>query len=111
VYLYVELWKPRASWRALPQEARDAFVAGIGPAIAQLALAGVELIGFARSDTDTEHRADCVWIAAWRMPTRDLALALERAVSDSGFHDHFEQVNARGEIAAPDAVLADMARS
>jgi hypothetical protein len=45
------------------------------------------------------------------MPTRDLALALERAVSDSGFHDHFEQVNARGEIAAPDAVLADMARS
>ena len=108
--LYVELWKPRASWRALPQGQRDAFVAGIGPAIGELTEAGVELVGFASNDADTEHRADYVYLAAWRMPTRELALALERAVIDYGFHDHFEQVNARGEIAPPDVVLADMAK-
>jgi hypothetical protein len=109
--LYLELWKPRDGWRALSQEARDAFVAGIGPAIAELTAAGVELVGFAKNDTDTEHRADYVYLAAWRMPSRELALALERAVTDYGFHDHFEQVNARGEIVAPDAVLADMAKA
>lgn len=109
MYVYVELWKPRDAWRALGAAERRAFVDGIGPAVGQLTGAGIELLGFAVNDDDTTHRADYAWIAVWRMPTKELALALEQAVTDYGFHELFEQVNARGTIVAPDAVLAAMA--
>ncbi len=109
MYLYVELWKPRDAWRTLSAAERRTFVDGIGPSVGQLTDAGVELLGFAVNDHDTAHRADYPWIAVWRMPTKELAVMLEKAVIDYGFHDWFEQVNARGTIVAPDAVLAAMA--
>jgi hypothetical protein len=109
MYIYVELWKPRAAWHALGAAERRTFVDGIGPSVGQLTDDGIELVGFAVNDDDTEHRADYPWIAVWRMPTRELAVVLERAVIDFGFHEYFEQVNARGAIVAPDAVLAAMA--
>jgi hypothetical protein len=109
VYLYVELWKPRAAWRALGAAERRQFVDGIGPSVGQLTEAGVELLGFAINDDDTEYRADYPWIAVWRMPTKALAVTLEKAVIDYGFHTYFEQVNARGTIVPPEAVLAAMA--
>ncbi len=97
------------AWRALGAAERRQFVDGIGPAIGQLTGAGIELLGFAVNDDDTEYRADYPWIAVWRMPSKALAVTLEKAVIDAGFHDYFEQVNARGAIVAPDAVLAAMA--
>ncbi len=111
MYLYLELWKPRDAWRSLSAADRQQFVDGIGPAIASLTEAGIELIGFAFNDAETAHRADYAYLAAWRMPSKDLALELENAVTDYGFHTYFEQVNARGEIASPDLVLKDMAEA
>lgn len=111
MYLYVELWKPRGAWEALPAAERDAFITGIGSAVGGLTAAGIELLGFAFNDRDTAHRADYAYLAVWRMPSKDLACMLERAVIDYGFHDYFEQVNARGAIVAPEAVLADMSRT
>lgn len=108
--LYVELWKSKPAWRALDRASREQFVAGLGPAIAELTSAGVELIGFAANDADAPHRADYDWMALWRMPTQDLARVFEDAVESSGFHDWFEQVNARGVLIAPEAALADMVR-
>ena len=84
MYLYVELWKPRAAWRSLGATERRQFVDGIGPAIGQLTGAGIELLGFAVNDDDTEYRADYPWIAVWRMPTKALAVTLERAVIEAG---------------------------
>jgi hypothetical protein len=109
MYVYVELWKPRPAWRALGAAERRTFIEGIGPSVGQLTNDGIELLAFAVNDADTEYRADFDWIAVWRMPTKELALVLERAVIDIGFHEYFEQVNARGAIVMPDAVLAAMA--
>jgi hypothetical protein len=111
MYLYVELWKPRAAWRALPADERSAFIEGIGPAIGTLTDAGIELVGFAFNDDDTEYRADYAYLALWRMPSKDLARTLETAVIDAGFHTYFEQVNARGELVAPESVLGHMLKN
>jgi hypothetical protein len=108
--LYVELWKSKPAWRALDRAAREQFVAGLGPAIAELTGAGVELLGFACNDGDTPHRADYEWMALWRIPTAELARVFEEAVERSGFHDLFEQVNARGPLVAPEVALTDMVR-
>jgi len=110
MHLYLELWKAKPAWRALPLAEREAFVAGLGPAIEKMLADGIELVAFARTDPDTSHRADYAYIAAWRMPTRDLAVTFERTVDGSGFHDYFEQVNARGAIEPAPDVLARMAR-
>ena len=69
MYLYVELWKPRAAWSALPAAERDVFIQGIGGAVGGLTEAGIELLGFAFNDGDPAHRADYAWLAVWRMPT------------------------------------------
>jgi hypothetical protein len=106
--LYVELWKAKPAWRALERAAREQFVAGLGPAIGELAAAGVELLGFACNDGDVPHRADYDWMALWRMPTAELARVFEQTVESSGFHDLFEQVNARGPLIAPEVALANM---
>jgi len=110
MYLYVELWKPRPAWRALDAAKRNDFITGIGPAIGELTAAGIELVGFAFNDDDTEYRADYAYLAVWRMPSKALACELETAVIGAGFHDYFEQVNARGAIVPPDDVLAHMQR-
>ncbi|MEM9620004.1 MAG: DUF6616 family protein [Pseudomonadota bacterium] len=108
MYIYAELWKPKPSWLALPSGERQQFADGIGPAIAAFAASGIELIGFAFNDDDTLCRGDYAYIALWQMPSKEAALELENGVADYGFHDYFEQINARGEIVAPDAVLAAM---
>ena len=109
MYIYVELWKAKRAWLALGPDERKSYLDGIGPAMAALAEAGVEVVSFALNDDDTEHRADYRYVAVWTMPDKERALQLEQAVVDSGFYDYFEQVNARGDSMSPDAFFGDMA--
>lgn len=110
MYLYLELWKPRRKWLDMSEQARADYVAGIGPEIEQLTERGVELVGFAVNDDETPHRADYRYIAAWKMPDKGLVEDLESAVEGAGFHDYFEQVNARGDLLSPEEALGDMIR-
>ena len=109
--LYVELWKPRATWLALSREKRQEYCTQVAIAIEQLIAQGIELVGFALNDSDTPHRASYGFVAVWKMPNVDLVAKLEQAVEDSHFHEYFEQVNARGELVTADAVLSRMVTS
>ncbi len=109
MYLYVELWKARPAWFALSAAERAGYMENVGPAIGQLLGAGIELLGFALADSDTLHGAEYTYLAAWRMPSKELALALEQAVDGASWHVYFEQVNARGAIMPPPDALAHMA--
>jgi hypothetical protein len=108
MYIYVELWNAKNTWLALSEEDRRAYVANIGPAMAALTKAGVELLGFAVNDDDTEHRANYRYIAVWRMADKALAMRLEETVVESGFYKYFEQVNGRGSLISPDVAFGDM---
>lgn len=111
MHLYVELWKARPAWQALAVAEREAYVAQLGPAIGQLLAGGVELLGFALADADAPYSAGYTYIAVWRMPDVDGARALEATVEGAGWHEYFEQVNARGAIVPPPEVLAHMAHA
>lgn len=111
MHLYVELWKARPAWLALSAEERERYVAQLGPAIDQLLEAGIELVGFAIADADAPHAAEYPYLAVWRMPTLELARALEQTVESAGWHQYFEQVNSRGAVLPPPDVLAHMARA
>lgn len=71
------------------------------------------LLGFALNDEDTVYRADYEYLGIWKMPNKELALAvaLENGLIETGFHDCLEQVNARGASLDPAVLLAHMADS
>lgn len=108
MYLYLELWTARPAWLALSTEERTQFMDSIGPAIGQLLDTEIELLGFALADSGALQGTAHTYMAAWRMPTRELAVMLEEAVAGSGWHDYFDQVNARGAVMDTPDALAHM---
>ena len=51
--LYVELWKAKPAWLALDIDKRRTYLDSVSSAMSDLAEAGVEMVGWAHSDTDT----------------------------------------------------------
>ena len=111
MHLYVELWKPRQTWLDLPEAERQDYIGQVGPGIGQLTDVGVELVGIAMNSEDVPHRADYRYLMVWKMPDLERARMLERILEEAGWHEHFEQVNARGELVPPPEALADMVRA
>ncbi len=67
--------------------------------------AGAELVGVARNDTDTPHRADYDYVAVWKIPNIERVHTFAETWVRVGFHDYFEQEDVRGELMAPDAFI------
>ena len=111
MHLYVELWKARPSWLAMPATERADWVAKLGPLMEQLTSAGIELLGFAVTDADAPYGTDYPYMAVWRVPSLELVRQFEGGLQATGWHDYFEQVNARGELQPPSLVLDHMARA
>ncbi len=108
MHLYVELWKAKPTWLALSDEERQRYIESMSPKIEGLLKDGVEIVGFSPVDDDTPHRADYLYLAVWKMPSRALVEQFEKSVAEAGFHDYFEQVNACGELVSPVAVFGHM---
>jgi hypothetical protein len=112
MHLYVEMWKARPAWLAMEPDERAAFLARLEPMVMKLVDEGMQLIGFAVTDADVPHgAADYPYMSVWRMPTLDLVRAYEQAVEATGWHDYFDQTNARGSVQTAAALLEHMTRA
>ena len=111
MHLYVELWKLRPAWLALPASDRAAWVGALDPALYASAGGSVELIGFAVTDADAPHGTDHPYMAVWRVSSLQAVQEFEGRRQAAGWHDYFEQVNARGELQDAAHVLDHMARA
>ena len=98
MYLYVELWKARPAWLALTQAERKSWMDKLLTGLQEQLQSGVEVLGFAANDADTPRSAGYDFLAAWRMPGREAAIGFEQFVEGAGWHEYFEQVNARGRV-------------
>ncbi|MDT0642118.1 DUF6616 family protein [Zunongwangia sp. F363] len=98
MYLYIELWNVTKEWMKLSKEERRAYFEKVGAGIQELSKAGVENVGWALNDEHTPYRSDYRYMAVWKMPSLEYVEKLEKAVADAGWHDYFNQVNARGQI-------------
>lgn len=98
MYLYVELWNVTQKWMNLSKEERNDFFKKVSPGIQKLMDQGVEVTGWAMNDEHTPYRSDYRYMAVWKLPSLQHVETLEKAVADSGWHDYFSQVNARGQI-------------
>lgn len=98
MYLYVELWKARPAWLDLSREERKSWLDKVLGGLQEQLQSGVEVIGFALNDEDTPNSAGYDIFAAWKMPSKEIAQQFENFVENAGWHNYFEQVNARGKM-------------
>ncbi|MCJ7420523.1 DUF6616 family protein [Sphingomicrobium astaxanthinifaciens] len=109
MYIYVELWKAKQKWLDMEHSDRKNYLSRVQESIGNLVSLGIEPLHFALLDKDVPHSVDYRYLAVWKMPDRRAAETLERDVEAAGFHDLFEQVNARGEETTPEGLFEDMA--
>jgi hypothetical protein len=109
MYLFVEIWKPKASWLALTPTERGAYFESFGPVIQAMVNDGLDIIGWSINDADTPNSGSFTYFAAYRIPTLALVQQFEATVEGSGWYNYFEQVNARGLLMGPPDVLQQMA--
>lgn len=69
---------------------------------------GVEVVGFVTNDSDTPHSSGYDFLAVWKMPSKESAVAFERYVEESGLHRYYEQVNTRGRMMEMEEVVGAM---
>jgi hypothetical protein len=108
MHLYVEAWKARPAWLALPQADRERFFGIIGEEIGKQLGAGCELVGVALNDADAPRRANYHYVAVWKIPDQGHVQDFEETWERVGFHDYFEQINIRGELMEPDQFAGHM---
>ncbi len=106
MYLYTELWKFRPAWRELSPGARKEWMDALLGGLQQQLESGVEIVGFAANDDDTTHASGYDFMAVWKMPDKEAAVAFEAFVEQSGLHAYYEQVNTRGAAMELDTVVA-----
>ena len=105
MHLYVEAWKARPAWLALPPAERERFMATVGQAIGNQLAAGCELVGVTVNDAAVPRGADYPYMAVWKMEP-DHVPAFEDTWERVGWHTYFEQVNLRGALVDPDTFAA-----
>jgi hypothetical protein len=96
MFLYVEMWKAKPEWLALPFEARRSFFAEHLPRLQSDPRLGITLLGIFENPADTPHRQDFDYAAVWQMTDEATVQRFEDQVERAGWHQFFYQRNARG---------------
>jgi hypothetical protein len=124
MYLYIELWKAKESWKRLPVERRKELLMGLLEHAKRHPITGVlpcsvKQVGDAILfdgvteqpvvvDTDVARPTGFAYAAAWMIPTRELIRKFEERVESLGWwFDYFEQENAWG-LMDVNATIDDM---
>lgn len=107
MYLFVELWNVRQAWLDLSTDERQAYANGVGGAVGQLLEAGIEIIGWSKLDV-AEYPSGYVYMAVYKMPSLAAVELFEKTVSEAGWYNYFEQINARGTLESPVDVLGQL---
>jgi hypothetical protein len=124
VYLYIEIWKPKAAWINLTPQQRQAKIAELITLAGQHPITGVVPFSFKPVgdvflfdgvterpviiDSAVARPTGFRWAAAWMVPTRELIKQFEDRVESLGWWwEYFEQDNAWG-LMDREATVADM---
>lgn len=106
MHVFIELWTMNAEWARLGRGHREALVASLGAATGAIVAAeGIEALGWGFSDATVDHPEGRQCFAVWRAPNSGALQRLAQAIVDGGWYRYADQVNMRGELQAPEAVI------
>jgi hypothetical protein len=102
---YIELWTAKEAWIKLSREERANYMAGLGPAIQGLLDSGVQIVSWGHNDPATFNKVKYDYFAVWTFPSTEATVDFEKMVESVGWHNYFDQVNARGTASTPQEIL------
>jgi hypothetical protein len=108
-YLFVEMYNYNDTWRNETPLARGEFVARLVDVIAALPEQGIDVLGYAVNDLDTDRRAAYDFFCVYRVASQATQRAFEDNIRAAGWYRYFEQHNLSGIAEPPLKVLADNA--
>lgn len=106
MHIFIELWTMNAAWARLDRKQREALVASLGASTGAIVAAeSIEALGWGFSDTTVDHPEGHQCFAVWRAPTNIALQRLAQAIIDGGWYRYADQINVRGELQPPEAVI------
>lgn len=104
MHVFVGMWKPKASWLALSQPARTAYLSKV-TALTRLRL-GPKAEPLAWSENTHESSAErWQFFCVWRFEKSELGDAYLSVLNDNGWNDYFETESLRGAPKTPFDVM------
>lgn len=103
--IFVEMYSYKDEWRHLDPGSRERFGSDVLASCLELGRHGIEVLGYAFNDPDTDSRAPYDFFCVYRSPDRDAQRGFERQIRDAGWYRYFEQVNLRGAALTPLGLL------
>ncbi len=108
MHAFLELWSPKKSWLSMSTADRQVVVDRLGELIGPIVQSGsIEILGWANADPAVDHPEGHKYFSVWTAPTRGALDTLRAAIVSGGWYEHFDQVNATGELSTPDAILKE----
>jgi len=104
--IFIELYKYRQAWLDMDAVGREQVAATVRGAMRDLGAAGVEVVGWGFNDLETDHRAPFDFFCVYKVPSFEFQRGFDQSISQSGWHELFEQVAASGMIESPADILA-----
>jgi len=106
--VYIELWKATDAWHALSTEERGNYMTQLGPAIAEMAAKGMEIVNWGANDPDTDNRADYDFWSVMKFPNSEQVKSFEQTVTAAGWYNYFSQINVCGDGTSPENVIGKL---
>jgi len=105
-HIFVEQWKCKDAWLALPVDQRRDFAKAVEQASGAMQAHGIRSLGWGVPAPSIDHPATTYgfW-AVWEMESGEGVQAFMQGVAASGWYDFFEQENTAGVAQTPSAVL------
>lgn len=102
----VELYTPKAAWKALPAHDRHSWLAGIQTAMGSLSTMGVEVLSLSAIAPGIEHTSEHQFMGIWRFESPEARAALLAGIEASGWYQYFDHLNAACEAGGFESHLA-----
>jgi hypothetical protein len=107
----VELYSPNAAWHALSQEARQAFLAGIGQAMGSLLDMGVKVLTLGQTVPNLDEGSAYQYLGIWEFPAPEVRDALLAGIKASGWYQYFDHRNAATQTTSFEDHLTSLVQS
>jgi len=106
--VFIELWKAKGAWKALPLAERQAYAAQLGPVTQNFVDKGAVLEAWGMNTDETEYRAAYDLFAVTKFPSEALLKEFQDIVETAGWYAYFDQVNLSGSLMSPEEVVGNI---
>lgn len=112
MYFFVKMWTPKPAWFALEGSERASFIDHAKSSMRLLESKGIENISWFKIDQRvTQYDSGHAFCTLYRMQTQDAVTLLHKAMMELGWYTYFEQINATGETASQEEVMAALVKA